>query len=200
MSAIKNIVFDVGRVLIGVDYCRLYDFIQQHGVILASEDEFIRRTDMSAYERGLIDTDCFLANLARLFPTAPSTAELAAAWLDIFTPIDAMLQLCRQLKGPYRIYLLSNTNPLHWQHVVPTYRLEQCCHGLLTSFDSGLMKPDPAIYHTAEQHFGIMPHETLFIDDIKENIHGAAVCGWSTIHHISVEQTRSELSHFGVVL
>lgn len=200
MNKITDIVFDVGRVLIDVNYDTLFQFLWDHGASVHTEQEFIRQTDMLRYERGQIDDDTFLARLNNLFTTPPGREAIINAWQDLFTPIDDMLALANRLKSDYGVYLLSNTNSLHWQYVVPQYKLDQISHGLLTSFELGVMKPDPAIFRHAEQQFGLQAENTVFIDDIQENATGAIACGWYGIHHISTIKTVQLLRTLGVAL
>lgn len=199
MGKIRNIVFDVGRVLIQVDHSPLWAFLDHHGATISSETEFIQQTNMTDFEAGKLTDDEFLNGMAGLFPHPPSQAQLHAAWVNIFSPIEAMLDLALQLKATHRVYLLSNTNNLHWEHIVPVYQLADLCHAILTSHTCGLLKPDPAIYRLAEQEFGLQPAETVFIDDLSENAQAAHGCGWSAINHISFEDTSARLSDFGVL-
>lgn len=200
MAEIKNIVFDVGRVLIDVNYASLFAFLREHKATIQTEEAFVRLTDMRAFERGLIDDETFLNNMAALFPRSPGHTALRDIWLDQFSPINEMLALAIQLKQNYGVYLLSNTNSLHWQHIVPAYNLADIGHGLITSYETGCAKPDPAIFHQAEQHFNLSPESTIFIDDIEDNAAGARACGWHGIQHISLQTTRSRLSLLGVIL
>lgn len=199
-SDIRAIVFDVGRVLIDFSYDDFFAWLAQRGADLKGVDDFVQRTDLHAYEHGWIDDDRFLAGLTRLLVRPVDRQQLLAQWLDLFDPIDDMLQLATQLKARYRVYMLSNTSALHWQHIVPHYQLESCCHGLLASYEVGAMKPDPAIFRAAEQKFELKPKTTVFIDDIADNVRGAEACDWQGIHHKNSRDTRRQLQQLGVIL
>jgi FMN phosphatase YigB (HAD superfamily) len=56
------------------------------------------------------------------------------------------------------------------------------------------MKPDPKIFSAARERFGLVPGQTVFIDDMKGNVDGAVACGWLGIHHRSVVETRRRVS------
>ena len=199
-AKITDIVFDVGRVLIDFSYDDFFAWLKSEGAQLNGVSDFVEKIDLHAYEHGRISDDQFLANLNRLLHKPVDKQILIKHWLDLFTPLDDMLQLAEQLKTNYGVYLLSNTSAMHWQHIVPRFRLHEISHGLLTSFEVGAMKPDPAIFHTAEQQFGIKAKTTVFIDDIQDNTSGAIACGWWGIHHKNSHYTRQQLQHLGVIL
>ena len=114
--------------------------------------------------------------------------------------MDEMLQLALRLKHHYRVYLLSNTGALHWQHIVPRFQLDQYCHDMLASYEVGAMKPAAAIFQAAEQRFELKAQSTVFIDDIADNVEGARRCGWQGIHHTNSTDTLRHLAQLGVIL
>lgn len=199
-EAVTAIVFDVGRVLIDFSYEAFFAWLTDRGAQISGVAEFVAKTDLLAYERGHIDDATFLSKLNQLLSRPVEQDELLSRWLNLFEPNDDMLQLAAALKCHYAVYLLSNTSALHWQYIVPRYRLEQYCHGLLASFEVGAMKPEPAIFRAAEQRFELRPEATVFIDDIVENAEGAIRCGWRGIHHTNFAATRRQLQQLGVIL
>lgn len=197
---VSAIVFDVGRVLIDFSYDDLFDWLEIQGAKLNGVNDFIDKTDLLAYEHGHVTNEYFLGKLNSLLPKPIDDAILINKWLDLFEPIDNMLQLAQQLKTHHRVYLLSNTSALHWQHIVPRFRLDTVSHGQLASFEIGAMKPDPAIFCAAEQQFELNTQSTVFIDDIVDNTEGAIRCGWQGIHHKNSLDTRQQLQQLGVIL
>ena len=199
-SDINAVVFDVGRVLIDVRYAVFFDWLAEHGAEVKGVDDFVARTDLFAYEHGHIDDATFLANLNRLLKRPIDTQQLVEQWLGLFEPDTPMLQLALRLKDRYRVYLLSNTGALHWQHIVPRFQLERYCHNMLASYEVGAMKPAAAIFHAAEQRFALSAPNTVFIDDLAENVAGARRCGWQGIHHTNSADTLRHLAQLGVIL
>jgi putative hydrolase of the HAD superfamily len=194
MPQVTDVVFDVGRVLIDFSYERLVKVLRRQGAAVATVDQFTAAVDLIPYEQGRISDRQFLANLNALLSEPLPEAELIAAWNDLFTPIDAMLELAAGLKSSCGVYLISNTSNLHWRHLLHTYRLADICHGYLASYQVGAMKPDPKIFSAARERFGLVPGQTVFIDDMKGNVDGAVACGWLGIHHRSVVETRRRVS------
>ena len=199
-AAISAIVFDVGRVLIDFSYDDFFAWLATQGARFNGVDDFVEQTDLLAYEHGHISDAVFLGTLNNLLSQPVATDTLVTKWLDLFVPIEEMLQLARRLKANYGVYLLSNTSALHWQHIVPRFQLDELSHGLLASFEVGAMKPDPAIFRAAKQRFELKAKSTVFIDDIAANAEGARSCGWQEIHHKNLQDTSRQLQKLGVIL
>lgn len=194
MQQVTDVVFDVGRVLIDFTYERLVGVLQRQGATVSTVDEFTEKVDLIPYEHGRITDQQFLKNLNGLLEDPLPEAELAAAWKDLFTPIDEMLALAEKLKSEFGVYLMSNTSNMHWLHLLETYRLPDICHGYLASYEVGAMKPDPKIFTIACERFGLVPQQTVFIDDMRANIDGAIACGWQGVHHQGIAETKRQLA------
>ena len=189
-----DIVFDVGKVLIDFSYENFAKVLHRQGAELSGPEDFLRRVDLIGYERGAIGSTEFLAQLNALLRDPLPEDELIAAWVDLFSPVEEMLELAGNLKNHCGVYLLSNTSELHWRHLQQTYRLDRFCHGLLASYEVGAMKPAADIFTITCERFGLQPATTIFIDDREENVAGAIACGWQGIHHQSPAETRRRLA------
>ncbi len=188
-ATVKNVVFDVGRVLIDFNYDDLFALLSRHGAEISTEADFVTRVGLLEYEQGQLSSTCFLARLQGLLRQPLPEEELQAAWIGLFSPVPAMLELASELKSVCGVFLLSNTSELHWQHLQSAYALNACCHDLLASYEIGALKPEPAIYRTVEKRFGLVPATTLFIDDRQDNVAGAQACGWQGHWHRDRKET-----------
>ncbi len=193
MSKIDAVVFDLGRVLIDYDYAPFFQVMREHGADIVGEFDFIARMDVTPYEEGFNTNEEFLDGLRRLIKEPISDEKLIAAWTSIFTPMDEMLALARELKEQTKVYLISNIGPLHWDYLRQTYQLADYCHGMLPSFEAGAVKPFADIYSEAKDRFGLEPQRTVFVDDKPENVSGARACGWKAFVYESPEHTRNVL-------
>jgi len=189
----KDIVFDVGRVLIDFSYDALFAFFREQGVVLNRIDDFAEKLDLKSYEYGRISSDEFIHNLSGLFLNPPDDRVLITKWTEIFSPMMEMLEFASELKKDHRVFLLSNTSALHWTYLLDEYNLKERSSGVLASFEVGAMKPEAKIFREAERRFDLSPENTVFIDDIKENALGAVSCGWHAIHHVGVGETKRKL-------
>lgn len=192
----RNVVFDVGRVLIDFGYDQLFALLRSRGADITNEADFADRVGLIPYEHGRISDDEFLDRIASQLKKPLSKDAIARAWNDIFSPVDEMFTLARQLKSHCHVYLLSNTSRLHWQHLQRCYPLGELSHDLLASYEVGVMKPMAGIYRACEKRFGIRPESTIFIDDKVENVRGALACGWCGHHHTDAVTTEAAIRRF----
>ena len=102
-----------------------------------------------------------------------------------------MLKLLRDWARSVPLYLCSNTNPLHWRHVVAMEpELLQPFLGFFLSFEMRIRKPDPQYFHRVLAEIGAEPRECLFIDDMEKNLDSARGIGLRTILFESVDSLR----------
>jgi FMN phosphatase YigB (HAD superfamily) len=196
---IRNIVFDIGWVLVRLNYRPLLGFLQAHGAQLADRDAVMRGIRLEDHETGRLSGEGLLERLRALTRTqAASLEELRSKWLDMFELDPAMIELAHRLSEGYRVFLLSNIGDLHWAHLAREYRLHAIGHGALPSYVAGVMKPHPAIYAEAERRFALEPSATVFIDDRADNIATACTRGWQGIMHQSYPGTLARLQSLGV--
>ena len=196
-GAIDTVVFDVGWVLVQLDFAPLLTYLGTTGQCYTMP-EVIAAINLEAHERGELSSARLIDNLLSLTPTL-DRVRLKRCWLDMFSPVAAMFILARQLSATYRVHLLSNVGALHWAHLNQLYDLRALGHGALTSFEAGVMKPDQAIYQLAEHRFALDPARTVFIDDLQSNVRAARSRGWHAIHHVDPESTIAALRELGVV-
>ena len=197
---IRNVIFDVGGVLLRLRYQPFIDYLAAAGIDMTDLPRWLERVDLAAHERGEITGEELLGRVAAMAPRPLEPGELRARWLDMFDRAHEMFDLASGLMGEHRVYLLSNVGDLHWRHLDARYGLEGLTHGVLASFRVGAVKPSAAIYREAERRFGLEPEATVFVDDLPANVAGAEAVGWRAIHHRSPADTRRQLRALGVRL
>jgi FMN phosphatase YigB (HAD superfamily) len=197
-SSITSIVFDIGGVLVHIDYSRLTNFLRDHGVEVEKMRDVFVRAALAQHESGQLAGDGLLANLAALGNRPMDAATLRRCWLDMFELQVPMVNLARRLAERYQVHLLSNVGDLHWMHFSREYGLHRLGHGALPSFVAGVMKPEPGIYAEAERRFALEPERTVFIDDWPDNIEGARKRGWHGVGHVGFQETVQALAALGV--
>jgi putative hydrolase of the HAD superfamily len=197
---IRNVVFDVGGVLLRLRYQPFIDYLSAAGVDMTDLPQWLERVDLSAHERGEVSGETMLARIAAMAARPLDPDELRQRWLDMFDRASEMFDLAAGLMSQYRVYLLSNVGDLHWRYLDERYGLEALTHGVVASFRVGAVKPSAEIYREAERRLGLEPVATVFIDDLSPNVAGAVACGWHAIHHRSAAETRERLREHGVRL
>jgi FMN phosphatase YigB (HAD superfamily) len=194
----RNVVFDVGGVLVRLRYGSFVQYLAAAGTELMDLPKWLARVDIEAHERGEIPGAEFLERIAATTRDPLDRVELRARWLDMFEQAHDMFDLARALMRDYRVYLLSNVGDLHWAHLDERFGVASLGHGALPSFTVGAIKPHESIYRAAETRFALDPRATVFIDDIAANVAAARACGWAAIQHRDIVETRAALGQLGV--
>lgn len=194
-SNIQNIIFDLGGVVIHLDTARTFKAFAQLGDITPDQAELLYNKDpmFLSYERGGVTPAEFMEGVRHMLGRQQlSDEEVTEAWNSMllhFPPENIELLRSLKQKGQYRLFMLSNTNVIHIEEV--HRRLEKASgepdftnffDKVYYSQEIGARKPDPEAYQVILDDWGLEPEETLFIDDNKANIRGAAALGIQTIH------------------
>jgi glucose-1-phosphatase len=190
-KTIKNIVFDYGNVIINLDIEATYRAFEELGAARFSEawDEIIKDRLFQKYERGDISNTDFRNFLRKALPPGITDDKIDWAWNEILKDMpESRIQLLHKIKNQYRTFILSNSNDIHYQHYVKDLQeihhfrdFDQLVEKAYFSFQVNLAKPEAAFYQLLLNNHGLKPEETLFIDDIKQNIDAAAALGIQTL-------------------
>ena len=178
---IKNIVFDFGDIFINLDKKLFAEELQKIHISQESEEML---PILQQYEMGLVSTDKFLT----FFEERLSISEdkLKRAWNSILLDFPKeRLRFIQNLSESkkYRLFLLSNTNDLHISWIQQNWGMEQynafkiCFEQFYLSHEINLRKPNNNIYEFVLTTNKLVPMETLFIDDTKENTDAAKALG-----------------------
>lgn len=199
---IKNILFDMGQVLIRFDQ---QFFINRLGI--EGEDvsllmrELFRSVEWVQMDRGsLREEDAFRSISQRLPEQLHDAAwKLICMWDRPILEIDGMYDLVAELKElGYGIYLLSNAS-VRQHDYWPRVPASQFFDGKLISADVHVIKPQPEIYRICLEKFGLKAEECFFIDDAPANIEGALCCGISgAVFHGDAALLRRQLRAAGI--
>lgn len=189
---IKNIVFDLGGVLIDLDFNRAVSGLQKAGFTHVKEQiqAFDREGIFLKFELGEMSSDEFRAAVRENTHMALTDEEVDSLWSSMLLEIPReKLELILDLRSKYKVYLLSNTNAIHWDYVCKHafdyqgLRVEDYFDETFLSFEMHLGKPDKAIFEKMLQDANLLPEETLFIDDSEANCKAATEVGIHAHHY-----------------
>ena len=178
---IKNIVFDFGDIFINLDKKLFAEELQKIHISQESEEML---PILQQYEMGLVSTDKFLTFFEERLSV--SQDKLKRAWNSILLDFPKeRLRFIQNLSESkkYRLFLLSNTNDLHISWIQQNWGMEQynafkiCFEQFYLSHEINLRKPNNNIYEFVLNTNKLVPMETLFIDDTKENTDAAKALG-----------------------
>lgn len=189
----KNILFDLGGVLIDLDVQRSLSAFRR---LLAPEAD-LRRASISAtgllgghdselidrYQTGDISTDEFIRAILSVCRPGTTAEQVREAWFAMLLGMpQERCQLLHQLaEQGYAIYVLSNINEMHVEWTLAHCPELQCAQRLFFSNEIHLAKPDPRCYELVLRETSIRPEETIYIDDLPANIEAGQAFGFRTL-------------------
>ena len=183
----KNIIFDLGGVLVGLDGERCIDAFVRLGCREVVRYVELHQTEDLFFdiELGNISTHDFCDEVRRISGRTAADADIVAAWNALLTDIpDHKKQLLLDLRAQgKRVFLLSNTNDMHWTHTVEhllpmgPWGASDYFEQTFVSYEMHLAKPSEEIFHEVLRQTGVKAGETLFIDDNRDNIEAARRVG-----------------------
>lgn len=191
MNGIKNLIFDLGGVILNIDFALTEQAFEKLG--LSGFSQYMTRFHITSffkeYEVGRISDAEFIQELRVLLPQPVSDEAIITAWNALLLDFPAeRIELLLNLKNHYRLFLLSNTNSLHFQafqqqlHAQTGFLMEDLFEKTYYSHACHLRKPDAAIYELVIKENNLLPAETLFMDDTETNFSGAQEVGLQVIH------------------
>lgn len=187
--AIRNLLFDLGGVVSDIERARCVAAYTELGMTVADQllGEYVQAGPFLKVEDGSMTVPEFRAALRPYLRPDVTDRQIDDAFCAFIIGIPLhRLRALEQLHKRYRIYMLSNTNPIMWNSVhrdnftIDGHDRDYYFDGCVTSFEAGCVKPDPRIFRLALSRFGITAEETLFFDDGKGNIDAAASLGFAT--------------------
>ena len=189
---IKNIVFDLGGVLIDLDFKSAINGLQKAGFTNVKEQlqAFDQNGIFQKFELGEISADEFRASIRENSNVSLTDEEVDSLWNLMLLEIPReKLELILDLRSKYMVYLLSNTNSIHWDYVCKNafnyrgFRMDDYFEETFLSYEMHLAKPDKAIFEKMLNDANLLPEETLFIDDLEANCKAAEEVGIHAHHY-----------------
>ncbi|MCB9316572.1 MAG: HAD family phosphatase [Lewinellaceae bacterium] len=193
MQSIKNIIFDFGNVLFDLELGAISrELTQLTGTQFESiKNKLDRLGVFHLYETGGITTEEFVDTLCQAANPHLKPAQVIDAWNSILVgmPLERFDQVLR-LRQHYQVFLLSNINDLHARWIDDYLWREHNLDNFQTRYFDAvyyshlirLRKPDREIYEYVLADAELVPEESVFIDDLEENIETARQLGIHTIH------------------
>ena len=193
LSDVKNIIFDYGGVIINIDFKLTINAFKELGFLDVEECIFQSKGSdlLVKMEKGHISIKDFRNEIRNISKQNFSDEQIDFAWNALLLDMPSKrIKLIEQLKTKYRVFLLSNTNIIHYNTYLKSLQSEfgyadfnSLFEKAWFSHDLGMIKPSAEIYNFVIKDASILPQETLFIDDSEINITGAKNAGLK-VHHL----------------
>lgn len=192
IRGIKHIIFDLGGVLLNIDYNLTEKAFVELGIHNFGElYSQLKQTDIfDSLETGKIDEQEFLAAMRKVAEKELSYEQIIKAWNAMLLNFPLRrLQILQQLRIHHDLILLSNTNKIHETAFNQILMQEHSIPNIGVFFDKvylshrvGMRKPNADIFQKILDDTGFIPEHTLFIDDSPQHIEGANALGIRTIY------------------
>ncbi len=199
---IRNIVFDIGNVLVDIDYnVTIAEFQKLAKVDFAEIVSYPKQEKIfDRFEKGEISVSDFFTGLKKYLKDDVSDVQITDAWNSILINYPkAKFDLLEKLKLNYNVFALSNINQIHAdsldvvaQNQLGKNSFRDFFHHAYYSHEMGYRKPEAEIYEIVLNEQKLVPTETLFIDDKAENTAAAETLGIQT-HHLTAPEKLFEL-------
>lgn len=191
-SMIKNIIFDLGVVLLNLDFQKTMTAFENLGISNINKifSSYSQLGFFDDFEKGLISPEEFRKEIRKLLDAQVSDDQIDEAWnaMILDFPVDR-INFVMGCRNKYRTFLLSNTNAIHF----PVYNkqindiffikdLSDLFEKAYYSYRLGLRKPDKEIFKLLINENSLIAEETLFIDDSPQHIATATSLGIKTFH------------------
>ena len=202
-SRIEALLFDLGGVVIDIDFERAFRGWQSISQLSLEEIKFAFKFDApyERHERGEITAAGYFAHLRAVLKLQGSEARIAECWNSIFVgEIPETLEMIRSVRAVVPCYAFTNTNPTHqgaWTAVAP--RLVQSFDRVFASHEIGLRKPEKRAFEYIAAAIGVSLPSILFFDDLPENVEGARAAGLKTVHVRGPGDVRDALRREGMI-
>jgi len=192
-SNIKNIIFDLGGVIIDIDPQAIVNQMNKMGFSNLEKlykPEFMEIVDR--FEKGIVKASTFRKEVKDYLEINVNDVVFDEIWNSMLFDIpERRINLVKQLKQNYHVFLLSNSNEIHYDMYVRDMQLRYGYREFDSLFDKAffsfalhLTKPDENIFRYVLDSENLNPDETLFIDDLEKNRAAARKLG---IHTVDVE-------------
>ena len=202
-NSIRWIVFDLGGVVINVNFKNFFTALPNQYHMLIMQKEQVLTQIFRSYEgsSGEQLPEQVFDQIRDLLNVPVSNQQLIAAINAMLgAPIEEVCHAIEKLSKNYAIACLSNTNHIHWDYLLEHYPVMEKFQVQIASHLVGAAKPDAKIYQIAQDKLQAQAQELLFFDDKSENVDMARSLGWQSSIFSSYESLLSTCARFGIVL
>jgi len=195
-------LLDLGNVLVKIDFSRLAGYVQSLTGVGPDQQRAIFVADrlVHRYESGLMSSVEFHAELCRRIGREVPWDQFVTAWNSIFLPEPILDdRLLARLAARLDLWIISNTNPLHFDYIRENYNFFRHFRGFVLSYEARALKPDPAIFASAVEKTGVEAARTLFVDDHSANVEAARALGFQAFHFLGPGRLAEQLRELGLL-
>jgi HAD superfamily hydrolase (TIGR01509 family) len=200
-SPIEVILFDLGNVILPFNNYQIAEKLSRFSQKREFQDPQkifsylfdLEKGVINDFDKGRVSPSEFFQSIKKYLGLSISFEEFIPIWTDIFIENREVSEIIRSLKGRWRLGLLSNTDALHFNYILPTFPIISTFEKFILSYEVGFKKPNVRIFQKAIEWASVEPEKILFIDDTEGHVGAALSLGIQGIHFISAQQLKKEL-------
>lgn len=203
LPPLRAVLFDLGRVVIDIDFDRALVAWAQVSRLPLAELRALYQTDepYRQHETGALTDEGYFGYLRERLQLDGEIEDVARGWNALLVAgIDETLQMIDAIRNQVPCYAISNTNACHVQEMhrafpdlLPRFRK------LYASHEIGYRKPQAQAFLHVCRDIGVAPAEALLFDDLPANIEGARACGLQAVLVAGPPDVRGELVRQGLL-
>jgi putative hydrolase of the HAD superfamily len=201
-AGIEVIFYDLGNVILPFNHYPIAEKLSR----FAQKEEFqdpqelfsylfdLRKGVINRFDVGEVSSQEFFQSIKETLGLSLPFDEFIPIWSDIFVEDQEVSQLILSQKERWRLGLLSNTDPLHFNYILSKFPIVKTFDKWILSYEVGFKKPAVEIFRAAIAWASVEAQQILFIDDVKTHVDAAISLGMHGIHFLSAVQLKKELS------
>lgn len=198
---IKNIIFDLGNVLIRF---KPEEFINKNIKEEYREKFFnvvFKGQEWADLDRGILEYSDAVKIFSEKIPECSSEIKkfFDNYILDALEPIEKNIEIMKSLKEKYKLYILSNFHYPAFDYIFKNWKFFKYFDGKIVSGHCRLLKPEKEIYELLCSSYSLNPDECIFIDDTKANIESAEKFGIRGIHLTDINILEEKLKENNLI-
>ncbi len=187
MLKYKAIIFDLGGVIVNLDQDRTIRSFKRLNIDLDEVNE--KLPVFNQYETGHVNTETFIQTIKAELKGNASDLEISSAWNNMILNVTIdRIEVLKELRKSYKLFILSNTNELHIQEFIKLFETDHPNESWENLFDKiyyshqiGLRKPNEEAWHLILKENNLQANETIFIDDTRMHFKAADNIGIKSI-------------------
>ena len=185
---IKNIIFDLGQTIIHFDKEYFFDGLSkvENNLKIPRLKRFISENELETLvSKSKITNKEYFLKLKKKFKLKIGYSDFIYIYSDIFWENPQMKKFIEALYGgnKFKLFLMSNTDPAHFNFVMRNFPYVNLIKKKVLSYKVKMIKPGKQIFKYIIGQYNIKPEETIFIDDLQDNINTASLLGFNTIRY-----------------
>jgi epoxide hydrolase-like predicted phosphatase len=200
---IRAVISDLGKVVLWFDNSVFYRKMTAWSLLSADEiRELVHKSleFVELFDLGRLTPREFYERVIAKLGAKVGYDDFMAAYVDVFSINQPVLEIMKRLRGKYRLVLVSNVDVVRYGFIKKKFPELMVFDDYVLSYELGVMKPDPEIYRIALEKARALPAESVFIDDMMENIEGAEALGIRSVLYGPETDLEKELGSLGLYL